>query len=135
MNKNKQICLIFWKRKTYFQLELLNGQRTEEGREEREGCMINPQGFPDPWDGMGGLQCCSGGPIYCSAEWGERHRVINIEIRSPRGGHYHLIPRTLHCTVAIFVYKHAFVVSTISHIIALEISRDFLIFMKMHGDS
>ena len=26
----------------------------DRGGEGREGCMINPQGFPDPWDGMGG---------------------------------------------------------------------------------
>ena len=25
----------------------------DRGGEGREGCMINPQGFPDPWDGMG----------------------------------------------------------------------------------
>ena len=43
----------------------------DRGGEGREGCMINPQGFPDPWDGMGGGFSAALGAIYCPAEWGE----------------------------------------------------------------
>ena len=59
--------------------------------------MINPQGFPDPWDGMGwgGASVLQWGANLLCGRVGKLHRVINTEIRSPHGGRYHLIPHTL----------------------------------------
>ena len=74
--------------------------------------MINPQGFPDPWDGMGWRRGAGGSSVLSNLLHGGskrvRQRVINTKIRSPRGGHYHLTPRTKtyneHCEFPIFPF-------------------------------
>ena len=54
----------------------------------RESVTERHWSFPD---GMGGwFQCCTGGNLLP----GRVGRVINTEIRSLRGGRYHLIPHT-----------------------------------------
>ena len=49
------------------------------------------------WDG--GFSAAVGADLL-RGRVGEPHQVINTEIRSPRGGRYHLIPHTpiVHCT-------------------------------------